>query len=280
MRRDRLLKIPFLILMGTCLVIISLGAYRQSNLIELQMASFQDSYKSKSRFYDQLLEFNCQSKKVLTTLMNSKEFYDLDNPVANYIKLGNTLKEVYGQSLKIQPHSEETRNLTNELQLTLQNGVNASYELAKLVTGPKTAKPGDMTVESIQYYNFFTLLSSSALIPKEDQKKFKDLAYVLVEVSRKLSGLRDLTNTVKEGIAIEVKRTIIKLERSFNNPLNNFLVSVKKKEFGLVRLKEIITTAKAYEGGPEDSCSIIKLDDDSQNDLNLESAYKKAVMLY
>ena len=278
--KDILLKIPFVILMGTCLLIIGFGAYRQSNLIERQLAIFQNSHQSEFRFYEQLILFSCNSKKELTYLMNTEDFYRLDNPVGNYMELGKTLKKVYWQSLKIQPYSMETRNLTNELQLTLQNGVNASFELANLVTGPKTVKRGDTMVESIQYYNFFTLLPSSALIPKEDQKRFKDLAEVLVDVSSKIAGFRDLTNIIKGGIAKDANKFIIKLEHSFNNPLNNILVSAKKKELGLMRLKEIITTGQAFDGGPEDSCNIIELDDDSQNDLKLESAYKRAVRLY
>lgn len=277
--KDLLLKIPFLILMGTCLVIISLAAYRQSNLIELQLTSFQDSHELELRFYEQLNLFYCSSKKELTFLMNTENFYRLDKPVGNYKELGKTLVKIYRQSLQIQPYSKETRNLTNELQLTLQNGVNASYEMAKLISGPKTVQQGDMAVESIQYYNFFTLLPYSALIPKEDRKRFKDLAEVLVEVSNKLLEINHLTNTIKERMAKDFNMVIMKLEHSFDNPWNNILVSTKKKELGLLLLKEIIRTSPTYKGGPEDSCEIKRLNDDSQNDLNLESAYKRAVRL-
>ncbi len=277
--KDILLKVPFLILMGSCLLIIGFGAYRQSNLIERQLAIFQNSHESEFRFYEQWLQFTCNSKKELTFLMNTENFYRLDKPVGNYKELGKTLAKIYRQSLKIQPYSMETRNLTNELQLTLQNGVNASYELAKLVTGPKTVKRGDTMVESIQYYNFFTLLPFSALIPKEDQKRFKDLAEVLVEVSSKIAGFRDLTNTIKGGIAKDANKFIIKLGHSFNNPLNNILVSAKKKELGLLRLKKIITTSQIFERDPEGSCDIVKPGDDSRNGLKLESAYKRAVRL-
>lgn len=277
--KDLLLKIPFLILMGTCLVIISLAAYRQSNLIELQLTSFQDSHELELRFYEQLNLFYCSSKKELTFLMNTENFYRLDKPVGNYKELGKTLVKIYRQSLQIQPYSKETRNLTNELQLTLQNGVNASYEMAKLISGPKTVQQGDMMIESIQYYNFFTLLPYSALIPKEDRKRFKDLAEVLVEVSNKLLEINHLTNTIKERMAKDFNMVIMKLEHSFDNPWNNILVSTKKKELGLLLLKEIIRTSPTYKGGPEDSCEIKRLNDDSQNDLNLESAYKRAVRL-
>ncbi|PXX31218.1 hypothetical protein [Arenibacter sp. ARW7G5Y1] len=277
--KDILLKVPFLILMGSCLLIIGFGAYRQSNLIERQLAIFQNSHESEFRFYEQWLQFTCNSKKELTFLMNTENFYRLDKPVGNYKELGKTLAKIYRQSLKIQPYSMETRNLTNELQLTLQNGVNASYELAKLVTGPKTVKRGDTMVESIQYYNFFTLLPFSALIPKEDQKRFKDLAEVLVEVSSKIAGFRDLTNTIKGGIAKDANKFIIKLGHSFNNPLNNILVSAKKKELGLLRLKKIITTSQIFERDPEGSCDIVKPGDDSRSGLKLESAYKRAVRL-
>lgn len=277
--KDILLKVPFLILMGSCLLIIGFGAYRQSNLIERQLAIFQNSHESEFRFYEQWLQFTCNSKKELTFLMNTENFYRLDKPVGNYKELGKTLAKIYRQSLKIQPYSMETRNLTNELQLTLQNGVNASYELAKLVTGPKTVKCGDTMVESIQYYNFFTLLPFSALIPKEDQKRFKDLAEVLMEVSSKIAGFRDLTNTIEGGIAKDANKFIIKLGHSFNNPLNNILVSAKKKELGLLRLKEIITTSQIFERDPEGSCDIVKPGDDSRSGLKLESAYKRAVRL-
>ncbi|MDL5510354.1 hypothetical protein QSE00_00910 [Arenibacter sp. M-2] len=277
--KDILLKVPFLILMGTCLLIIGFGAYKQSNLIERQLAIFQNSHESEFRFYEQLILFSCNSKKELTYLMNTESFYRLDKPVGNYKELGKTLAKIYRQSLKIQPYSMETRNLTNELQLTLQNGVNASYELAKLVTGPKTIKQGDVMVESIQYYNFFTLLPSSALFLKEDQKRFKDLAEVLMEVSSKIAGFRDLTNTIEGGIAKDANKFIIKLGHSFNNPLNNILVSAKKKELGLLRLKEIITTSQIFERDPEGSCDIVKPGDDSRSGLKLESAYKRAVRL-
>ena len=277
--KDILLKVPFLILMGSCLLIIGFGAYRQSNLIERQLAIFQNSHESEFRFYEQWLQFTCNSKKELTFLMNTENFYRLDKPVGNYQELGKTLVKIYRLSLKIQPYSMETRNLTNELQLTLQNGVNASFELANLVTGPKTVKRGDTMVESIQYYNFFTLLPSSALIPKEDQKRFKDLAEVLVVVSSKIAGFRDLTNTIKGGIAKDANKFIIKLGHSFNNPLNNILVSAKKKELGLLRLKKIITTSQIFERDPEGSCDIVKPGDDSRNGLKLESAYKRAVKL-
>ena len=277
--KDILLKVPFLILMGTCLLIIGFGAYKQSNLIERQLAIFQNSHESEFRFYEQWLQFTCTSKKDLTFLMNTESFYRLDRPVGNYKELGKTLAKIYRQSLKIQPYSMETRNLTNELQLTLQNGVNASYELAKLVTGPKTIKQGDVMVESIQYYNFFTLLPSSALFLKEDQKRFKDLAEVLMEVSSKIAGFRDLTNTIEGGIAKDANKFIIKLGHSFNNPLNNILVSAKKKELGLLRLKEIITTSQIFERDPEGSCDIVKPGDDSRSGLKLESAYKRAVRL-
>lgn len=277
--KDLLFKIPFLILMGTCLIIISLAAYRQSNLIELQLTSFQDSHELEFRFYEQLNLFYCSSKKELTFLMNTENFYRLDKPVGNYKELGKTLVKIYRQSLQIQPYSKETRNLTNELQLTLQNGVNASYEMAKLISGPKTVQQGDMVVESIQYYNFFTLLPYSALIPKEDRKRSKGLAEVLVAVSNKLAGINHLTNTIKERIAKDLNMVIMKLEHSFDNPWNNILVSTKKKELGLLLLKEIIRTSPTYKGGPEDSCDIKKLNDDSQNGLKLESAYKRAVRL-
>ena len=277
--KDLLFKIPFLILMGTCLIIISLAAYRQSNLIELQLTSFQDSHELEFRFYEQLNLFYCSSKKELTFLMNTENFYRLDKPVGNYKELGKTLVKIYRQSLQIQPYSKETRNLTNELQLTLQNGVNASYEMAKLISGPKTVQQGDMVVESIQYYNFFTLLPYSALILKEDRKRSKGLAEVLVAVSNKLAGINHLTNTIKERIAKDLNMVIMKLEHSFDNPWNNILVSTKKKELGLLLLKEIIRTSLTYKGGPEDSCDIKKLNDDSQNGLKLESAYKRAVRL-
>lgn len=278
--KDILLKIPFVILMGTCLLIIGFGAYRQSNLIERQLAIFQNSHQSEFRFYEQLILFSCNSKKELTYLMNTENFYRLDKPIGNYKELGKTLAKIYRQSLKIQPYSMETRNLTNELQLTLQNGVNASYELAKLVTGPKTIKQGDVMVESIQYYNFFTLLPSSALFLKEDRKRSKDLAEVLVKVSNKLVGFREVTHTVKGSMAKDVNKVIMKLEHSFESPLNNILVSTKKKELGLLRLKELITTSPTFERDPEGSCDIVKPGDDSQNGLKLESAYKRAVRLH
>jgi hypothetical protein len=158
--------------------------------------------------------------------------------------------------------------------------VNASYELAKLVTGPKTVKPDDMMVESIQYYNFFTLLPSSALIPKEDRKRSNDLTKVLEEVSNKLGGFREVTHTVKESMAKDVDNFIMKLEHSFESPLNNILVSTQKKELGLLRLKEIIKTSPSFVGDPEGSCDIVKPGDDSQIGLKLESAYKRAVRLH
>ena len=278
--KDILLKIPFLILMGTCLLIIGFGAYKQSNLIERQLAIFQNSHESEFRFYEQWLQFTCNSKKELTFLMNTENFYRLDKPVGNYQELGKTLVKIYRLSLKIQPYSMETRNLTNELQLTLQNGVNASHELAKLVTGPKTVKPDDMMVESIQYYNFFTMLPSSALIPKEDRKRSNDLTKVLEEVSNKLGGFREVTHTVKESMAKDVDNFIMKLEHSFESPLNNILVSTQKKELGLLRLKEIIKTSPSFVGDPEGSCDIVKPGDDSQIGLKLESAYKRAVRLH
>lgn len=278
--KDILLKIPFVILMGTCLLIIGFGAYRQSNLIERQLAIFQSSHQSEFRFYEQLILFSCNSKKELTYLMNTENFYRLDKPIGNYKELGKTLAKIYRQSLKIQPYSMETRNLTNELQLTLQNGVNASYELAKLVTGPKTIKQGDVMVESIQYYNFFTLLPSSALFLKEDRKRSKDLAEVLVKVSNKLVGFRKVTHTVKGSMAKDVNKVIMNLEHSFESPLNNILVSTQKKELGLLRLKEIIKTSPSFVGDPEGSCDIVKPGDDSQIGLKLESAYKRAVRLH
>lgn len=276
--KNTLLKLPLALLISTCLTIILIGLYKQSNFIESGIDSFEDSTKSKLEFYSQQVDLNCQLQKKLTSLMYSNDFYQLDNPVVSYRKLGDVLKQIYEQSAKINSNSAEAKKLVKELQLTLQNGINASYELAAMTSGSKSGVYKDNLIESVQYYNFFTLLSYDILVPEKRRTRFDQLVEELENTSRKIVGFERLTSTVQEDLTQEINGTVIRLGRTYHESINSILTGRKKKEAGLVRLQASIKTALGYTKGKTETCRSIRL---SQflHDLQLESSYRKAVQL-